>query len=349
MYNLLSSLRLFISSHEEIVQFASQRVIDEPKDFSVEDQGKTKELKSRLKDVDVYILLESIYFASNNFNENILVEIEEKLTDVVYRWVNTHNIADKKGRVLSEDEFWLYILCEEIEKTLINSIDRINEFCARYLEKLQDNLFSGFEYLTMFRAHIEYHDRKNRYDDLRLYGPLGLTKEDHFFMTKFELDEDKYIQNIIKEGIQVDLEAFDDEESSIIETNEDFIKALDFKICFVSDRNIGNPNIRYGSEVIEAVWSYLTAENKIEGGNLTIFTFIISHKRLPSRRDKLTWNSPFSDARLFVDFFDLTDDIFNSCFKKSDGALLDKRKHKRKKDICNAFLGFLNKLDGNFE
>ncbi len=324
MYKELTKLRKYTEKLDDAIHLIYSYVRNPDIEIRKEDISAINKFSDKLKKKDVYILLEAIYSTSLTFKDNLIKELEEKFSYLTYKWADVYKEYHKDDCELDIDLcYWVDVINEQ----LVVNIDSINRFCINYLSVPEALLFRGIEYVLITIAHKDYLLAKQRYYELKHNGVNALSKDDHFDMLVYEIDNPvKYVEGLISNGIEFDIMDYDFEFENLGRI-EEVVKQDDFRVCFVSERKVAS-NSEFDDDIIEKVRRYLIEEGIMAEISTYVFAYIIKFKKLPQGTDRIIWHKKYVDGTNLINFFKLSVSNFNQCFICEAGNELSAKNHK---------------------
>ncbi len=340
MYKERINLDRFKDRLGEVIHLVCLIMHNSNGELQKEDVEKISTINDKLKNKDVYTLLEVIYTSSQIFNDNVIKELEDKFTHLVFKWADMIKECDTVTLEFNVNlHYWLI----EINERMETSIDSINRFCVNYLSIPESNLFTANDYYKIAIAHKDYLKANQRYYELKHNGVNALTNEDHSNMHLLELhDEAQYVENLLEEGVPFDISTygFDFED---LKRFEQVVKQDEFNVYFVTRHETFDVNITENQ--MFAIYNYLNQNNFIDAEWET-FKYAITKKILPDYSPEILWKKPRSkaDAWRLMEYLAWDTDTFNTIFKFPVLKPLTTKANKPKENDTSNFMTFLEKL-----
>lgn len=296
---------------------------------------KTNYIFGYLYEIDIYNLLESIYVLSNKAFKKKIIEQEEKYTNIIRIWsilipVKVEpNIPENNTDALRSFNNILF----ETELILDNNIKRISQFCKDFLGSSSSNIFTFYDYKTLFQA-LEYYEKK--------IIPKKFDKNSNYRnQMTIRFNFDNYINQLKHYN-------FNDSQIQLIRNNKSLIKSKNIKIKFLDNTMYADSSVALDESVLEELLEYLKTSNNIDNhiSNKDFKLICRSKSLLTIKSKKIKWKYKKADAVRFSIFVNLSLLEFNNCFIFSDNKKLEL------KDLgkgWNKFDDFLLSLDDNYK
>lgn len=330
MYKMLSALYSYQSELVDLIEDFISALKSEveflPNNTSLESLNNKLQ---KMRTVNLFILVESIYLSSNKPINPIVTELEENYSGIIPELSALKSYIEDRTEMVRGDFYTLFFL---IQEKISEDIAGLNKMASRYFNKSVDDLYSFDEYFAIARGQYVFGRELEAYCSDQ---PEAL--EEDLSSLVFGIPRNE----IRNESTLLNSENFTPHEIDLIQKNPEAIRREIFKVSFLSEGMDINTKKGLSDEQIVQLFNFLKEHNCIQNVIRKTFKQAIVGDNITK---PIVWTGSQTDAHRLKKYFEWSLKDFNSRFVLPGDKPLLKNTAPQKDDYSD-LTRFLDKLE----